>query len=378
MTAPAISEPSGPDLPLSGILHAYVAFDWGDEVDMEHARRLVPAEVRDLPRRRRTPPSIAYRPPPLRFRLEETTLELPSDNKAKARVEATVFDFAATSVELEIPFSLNQEDLLRLAGWLADPAPVIRVARAAVATLHQRLLPAIRDPEWREDLSEEYFVFQFSPGTPPPHDPFTKTDGSWLAELLRLETVHLSESEIREALRLNISYSPDDLFVPDWAAAVLFDVEPACDETLQIIEFANLQLLEYRNIDDRLDANMAGAYRLIRQASRRRLPFWHGPERPLRVLGEFKVEANELFERTGNALKLVGDQYLARVYDLLVARFHLKEWEESIRRKLEVAEGVYKVVSDQAAGRRMEFMEIIVILLIVIEVVLGLVTIKIH
>ncbi len=372
MSLPALSEPSGPDLPLTGTLHAYVAFDWGDELDLEEAQRLVPAEVRELPRRRRTPPSIAYRPPPLRFRLEATTLEFPPYLQTRARVEATVFDFAATSVALEIPFSLNRDALLRLAGWLADPAPVIRVARTAVAALHQRLLPAIRDPEWREDLSEEYFVFQFSPGTAPPHHVLTEANGSWLAELLRLETARLSESEIREALRLNISYSPDDLFVPDWAAAVLYDSDSACDETLQVIEFANLQLLEYRHIDDRLDTNMAEAYRLIRLASRRRLPFWRGPERPLRVLGEFKVEANELFERTGNALKLVGDQYLARVYDLLVARFHLKEWEESIRRKLEVAEGVYQVVSDQAAGRRAEFMEVIVILMIGFEIALAL------
>src|SRR5262245_47800296 len=57
----------GPETVLAGTLHLYVAFDWGDELDLERARQLVPAEVHELPRRRRTPPSIAYRPPPLRF-----------------------------------------------------------------------------------------------------------------------------------------------------------------------------------------------------------------------------------------------------------------------------------------------------------------------
>jgi hypothetical protein len=70
-----------------------------------------------------------------------------------------------------------------------------------------------------------------------------------------------------------------------------------------------------------------------------------------------KVEATDLFERTGNVLKLVGDQYLARVYGLLAARFHLKEWEASIQRKLGVAEGVYQVISDQATAKRTEFLE---------------------
>ena len=69
---------------------------------------------------------------------------------------------------------------------------------------------------------------------------------------------------------------------------------------------------------------------------------------------------------------LVGDQYLARVYRLLSTRLHLKEWERSIQRKLEVAEGVYQVMSDQTVTYRMEFMEIIVIVLILLEIVLAL------
>src|SRR5438094_777694 len=129
---------------LAGTLHVYVAFDWGDEVNLERARGLLPAETQVLPRRRRTPTSIAYRPPP------------PGDPL--------------------VPAGLRQ----------AYPA--------------------------------------------------------WLAGLLRLESGTLSDEEIAEAMRLHLSYSPDDLFLPDWAAAVLLDHD--CNETLQAIEFANLQLLE--------------------------------------------------------------------------------------------------------------------------------------
>jgi hypothetical protein len=358
---------------LTGTLHLYVAFDWGDEVDLEQAGRLVPAEIHALPRRRRTPPSIAFRPPPLRFRLASVPLELPvGASPVETAPEATVFDFAAVSVALHVPFTLPVTDLGRLAGWLAEPAAVVRAARAAVEPLHQKLLPAIHDPLWRDDLSEEYFVFQLPPGNPLPPPSFDPEQTAWLAGLLRLEAGRLSAQEVEEALRFHLCYSPEDLFVPDWAAAVLFDADPACNETLQVIEFANLQLLEYRHIDDRLDVNMAAAYRLIHAASRFRLPFWHSFDRPLRVLGELKVEANDLFERTGNVLKLVGDQYLARVYSLLEKRFHLNEWETSIRRKLEVAEGVYRTVAGQVADRRMEFLELVIIILIAVEIVLAL------
>src|SRR5262249_37689627 len=141
--------------------------------------------------------------------------------------------------------------------------------------------------------------------------------------------------------------------------------------TLQVIEFANLQLLEYRHIDDRLDAVLAQADRLTHRAAHSRLAFWRRQDAPLWRLGQLQVEANGLFERTGNVLKLIGDQYLARVYRLLGARFHLREWERSIQRKLDVVEDVYRVVADQAAAFRTEFLEVIVIALIFTEIVLA-------
>jgi hypothetical protein len=374
----ALHDAPGPETVLAGTLHLFVAFDWGDEVDLERARQLVPAEVHELPRRRRTPPSIAYRPPPLRFRLAPVALDLPVGDGAPAEAEVTVFDFAAVSVAFRVPLRLPLADLLRLAGALAEPAPVHAAARAAIAPLHARLLPAIRDPAWRDDLSEEYFVFRLPPGDPLPEVYPPGERGAWLAGLLRLEPGPLSDEEVSEALRLHLRYSPADLFVPDWAAAVLIDAEPGCNETLQVIELANVQLLEYRNIDGRLDANMAGAYRLVHEARHDRLRFWRSYDQPLRVLGELKVEANDLFERTGNVLKLVGDQYLARVYGLLAARLHLREWESNIQRKLEVTEGVYQVVSDQANAHRTEFLELIVIFLIVLEIVLAIISIVYH
>jgi uncharacterized Rmd1/YagE family protein len=72
-----------------------------------------------------------------------------------------------------------------------------------------------------------------------------------------------------------------------------------------------------------------------------------------------------------NVLKLPGDQYIARVYSLLAKRFHLEEWEQSIRRTLEVIEGVHAVISDQAATYRTEILEIILILLILTEIVMA-------
>jgi hypothetical protein len=371
-----VSSPSStPEAPTAasdswlGTLHLYVAFDWGDEVDLERARTLAPAEVHALVRRRRTPPSIMFRPPPLRFGTAPVTLDLPAVGSISTTAEATIFDFAAVSVGFHIPFRLAAGDLTSLAGWLADPTPLWDAARTALTPLHEKLLPAIQHPSWQPDLGEEYIVFQLAPCAVTP-EVLLNTQGAWLAGLLRLESGALSEQEVAEALRMLISYSPDDLLLVDWASAVLLDQD--CSESLQTIEFANLQLLEFRHIDSRLDNSLATAYKTIHGLSTSRLPLWRNHARSLRALGELKVEANGLIERTENVLKLVGDQYLARVYRLLSSRLHLGEWEEGIRHKLEVAEGVYRVVSDQADTYRTEFLEIIVIGLILFEILVAL------
>lgn len=362
---------------LTGRLHVYVAFDWGDEIDLEIARQQGTGVVLDMMRRPRTPASIAYRPPPLRFPLGPVVISMPGLTGTSVRsAEATVFDFAGVSLALQLPFSLPRGQLRDLASRLAEQdtaREIMRIARAVLEPLFHKLQPAIKKPAWSEDLWEEYYVFQFPPGKALEPDLLLTSHAGWLGGLLRLESEPLSQQEITEALRLVLRYSIHDIFIPDWGAAVLVDREGESDETLQAVEFANLQLLEYRHIDRRLEDVLTQADDLLARVARSRLPFWRSHSKPVRQLGELKVEANGLFERTGNALKLLGDQYLARAYRLLATRFHLPEWERGIQRKLEVLEGIYEVLSNQATHFRSEFLEIIIVLLILVEVIMGLV-----
>lgn len=350
--------------PIDGILHVFVAFDWGEEIRLEQAAALVPASRHELPRRRRTPSSFSYRPAPLHLPLEPVALELVELGSVQASAEVTIFDFAAVSLDLSLPFQLAADQLTHLADSLADPRNLVNKAREVLAPLHRQLLPAIVEPLWQDELSEEYFVFQL-----PPERVDVEQDAAWLAGLVHLEGAPLSATEVQEALRHQLRYSPRDVFVPDWGAAVLADEN--CEETLQVIEFANMQLLEFRHIDNRLDASLAAAARTVTPLRRSLFPFWRRYARPLWQLGELKVEATSLFERTGNVLKLVGDTYLARVYRLLAARFHLETWEQNIQRKLDVAQGIYEVVADQATHLRSELLELIIVLLIVLEIFLA-------
>ena len=204
-----------PDYEIKGTVHVLIAFDWGDEVDLERAKRLVRAEEHKLLRRSRTPSSIAYRPSPLTISLEEVQLELPEIGSLAAIADATVFDFAGVSVDLKIPFSLKPDRLLSLAGYLAEGDPLVSAARLALEPMYRKLLPAIQQPLW-SSLSEDYFVFLISPDPLLP-SPATLLDlkADWLAGLVRMETGALSSEEVAEAVKLHLSYSPEDLFVPD-------------------------------------------------------------------------------------------------------------------------------------------------------------------
>jgi hypothetical protein len=358
-----------PDDSLIGRLHVFLAFDFGDEIDLERVRRLVAAQPHVLPRRPRTPTSIAFHPPPMRLRTTPLAVELPELGQATAAAEVTLFDFAAVSFSLRLPFEMKPDQLVRLTAGLAEPARIVATARRALEPLFELLKPAITEPSF-SSTSEEYFVFELPPGPPlPMPSQLLGSHGDWLAGLVRLETGPLSHEEIGEALRQRLSYTPEDLFVAEWSAAVLIDRD--CEETLETIEFANLQLLEFRYTDHRLDQRLADAYRLIHPLSRSWLPFWQTYARPLRELGDLRIEANSVFERAGNVLKLIGDQYLARVYRILGARFHLDAWQNSIERSLSTVQQVYQVVSDQAATYRTEFLELTIVVLIAVEIVLS-------
>jgi len=90
-------------------------------------------------------------------------------------------------------------------------------------------------------------------------------------------------------------------------------------------------------------------------------------------VAQLQVDNALLFEGVNNALKLLGDQYLARVYRLVSDRFHLAEWDTSILRKLQTLESIYEKMSDIAANRRLEVLEWIIIILTAVSIIVYLV-----
>src|SRR5690242_20140800 len=116
---------------IPGTLHMFAAFDWGDEIHLERALQLIPpASFHELLRRRRTPSSFHFQPPPLYLNLGTLPLTLPEVGGVPAAAGLMAFDFGAVSLSLRVALDLTPEAWTRLAGALADPAPLLERARA--------------------------------------------------------------------------------------------------------------------------------------------------------------------------------------------------------------------------------------------------------
>ena len=185
---------------VSGVLHAYVAFDWGEEVDLVQAAKLLEAELGSasspgLPRRRRTPMSIEYRPAPLVFQLPHTICKFAVLGEVEAQVEMILFDFATLSLSLRLPFSLQGSKLSELAQELSRPGEFPSFGKKHLEPLFKRLSPAIKLPKWSE-LTEEYFVFQFNPGDPFPEiSDLLQNHSPWLASFISNPSVFVIKND---------------------------------------------------------------------------------------------------------------------------------------------------------------------------------------
>ena len=72
---------------------------------------------------------------------------------------------------------------------------------------------------------------------------------------------HLSKQEADESTGRFLSYYERDLVVVDWDAALIIDEPQNFEETLYVMELANLQLAELEAYDRILDDSLERAYR---------------------------------------------------------------------------------------------------------------------
>jgi hypothetical protein len=351
-----------------GRCHLFFAYDVAFSIDLNEAeRRITAITTREKIRhKRRAPKYFQYQPPPLRVSQTAEDLTV-AGVRGNAVVDLVLYDFGAVAVKYEFPIQGTLTEILPLSSDLYENEALFQDSLRRVNTLLDVIRPAVSKPNV-SDIVEDYVVFQFeeSNAQKPLEQAVTENSGL-LAQLLRSEPRGLSDDEIRDALSHRISFTPQDITIVDWNAAVILDSD--ADDSLAVLEFANVELMEMRYLDHRIDDSLSLAYETLSKRPWRRFPFGSDPEE-LQSVAQWQVDSAILFEGVNNALKLIGDQYLARLYRLAGQRFHLAEWDASIIRKLDILNSIYGKISDQVSSRRMEILEWIIIILIAVSIAL--------
>jgi len=150
-----------------------------------------------------------------------------------------------------------------------------------------------------------------------------------------------------------------------------FRVSPGgAQAALEILEFANSQLLEFRYYDERLDNELAAIYGLLQRP--RWYDKWLGSRyaRAARQVHSLFIDVNELTDRTENTLKFVGDIYAARLFAMVASRLALQTWKGNVQEKLKTLDDVYRFAVEQSSISRGQLMELVVVLILVLELAL--------
>jgi hypothetical protein len=357
---------------LDGLCYVTFAYDAARSIDLNKAETRIHESTRRsrLRHKRPTPSYFEYQPAPLRL-LQDTESFKIGNFRTRPSVDLLFYDFGAVAVTYAVDIGGPFSELLALSEELYDNEPLLADSRLRV----EQLLLVIGDAAAQARLSpvvEDYVVFHIASLSEVVEVERLRADyGQEIARILRAERRPLSEQEVSEALTASVSYGFDDLTLVDWNAALLIDRDG--DDIRAVLEYANVELLEMRYLDQKLDHALDQAYDMLskRAWSLPRMLGSYGTD--LRRVAELQVDSAILFEGVNNTLKLLGDQYLARVYRLVNKRFHLEDWDASILRKLQTLESIYEKISDQASNRRMEILEWVIILLIAFSIALEFV-----
>ena len=352
-------------------IHPIFVFEVAQGIDLDQTERLLSGAERPAFRHRGRATSLfQYRPAPLRISQEGARLTV-GRWRTEAVVDLVLYDFGAASVAYHLPVEGDLDALRDASASLQQDRQLRDDARQRVEALLRSVGDAVTKPRVAS-FTEDYAIFGLRDapqGTTVAE--FCSRHAALIAQILRPDSGELSPEEIVNATELRISFGPTDLAIVDWDGAFVIDPDP--EDVRAVLEFANVQLLEMRWLDMQMDDAIERSYQLLGRRRGWWRAFWpSATSDDVHQVAELQLESAVLLERVSNALKVFGEEYLARIYRLAARRFQLGELDAMISRKLATIESIYQKLSDRAAHIRMEALEWVVIILIAFEIVLGL------
>ena len=350
----------------------YRLYDVADEIDLGVAESLLARDVRRLRLSRSGAEYLLLPNPPLVVGLGRRSLALP-EGEVQVEARARLFDHGAASIVLAVPVPAGTplDGLTPTADRLYDGPEVDALALELVEGLRRVVAPAMENPHlWGQVESYTVVFVESFRGAPSAGEVLERAD---LARLLLGETTvpELSAAERADVTRWHFSYGVNDLVVVDWNAAFVY--EPSGSEDIpDILEIANAQLLELRYYDEMLDRSLVGVNETLKRERRRLGSFFRSPYPALaRQVQVTLLEMSEFIERVENSLKIIGDFYLAKVYESAVEQLRIPSWKASVTRKQQMLGDVYGWLKGEVDTARSLTLEVMVVLLIVLELLVA-------
>jgi hypothetical protein len=352
---------------IAGTVTAFFLYDVGDAIDLVHVRRLIDTTAPAALTTKVTASSqIQYQQPPVIIDGNAAGLALAGDFRCRLKA----FDYGVVSVAVTRPLPDTWAALLREGRTWHDSSVMGVAAEQVCRTFVSKIAPAMTRTR-ATFLLEDYLLFALTQvdgnGSA---EQLLERHGHDIAQLLRAEQAPLSLQEREEVLRHRISYLLNDLVIPTWNSALVYDSEMGAQETLELLEYANSQLLQFRYYDQLLDTELGRIYAQMQAQGWGRAWLGRRYTRAAHHVHSLFIDINELTDKTENALKIAGDVYFARVFALAAARLGLDRWKANVREKLQTLDDIYRFAVEQTAMARGEFLEITIVLLIVLEIVL--------
>jgi hypothetical protein len=348
---------------MKGSVLGVILHDICEEIRLEELREILGAKRVEPGFKHATPEYVRFEKPPVVERLDP--IVLPGGETLSPQVK--YYDYGVVSVLLELAFEADWEDLIDLAARWVPNAELERQAQQIIRGRLDRIAPAM-GRLYNDWLSEDYYIFLLSevPGRPYGSDLLAE-HGQQIAQMLRGEQVPLARSENDDVIQASLSYYPNDLVVVGWNAALVYDGPLGAGTTVQILEYANSQLLEFRHYDELLTRELAGVYRSLKH----RAVLWRRWRMRAEAsrLNSVTVEVTELVERADNAIKFVSDMFSARLYRLAAAKVGVPEYKDLVNEKLHTAEGLYRALIDEFHQSRGFILELMVVIILMIELV---------
>ncbi|HWD92964.1 MAG TPA: hypothetical protein VG938_11530 [Verrucomicrobiae bacterium] len=291
------------------------------------------------------------------------------------RVERVVklLPVGAISITIRVPFEVERiEDLVGYHDLQFTNGSLHEEVRRLAEEVRSELKPYYIRPVPQLAEEEAYTVFCIeSPlisdgGAPLNAEQWWRANRRPVASLLTQEPDidHLSRQEADESTGRYLSYYEHDLVVVDWDAALIIDQRQNFDETLYVMELANLQLAELEAYDRILDSALERSYRDLTSHPAR------GRANTLRELRELRIDLARFSDELSNITKFFGDWHLARIYENISARFHLTDWHKTLDGKLKTLDDLYQLLSHDRINRWMLILEVTIVLLFVVDLVI--------